>query len=172
MPSDPKQTKKAFMNTLWTLDPETGVYLWQKPLHESLEHVEQSADYLPKEGELEELAPIIDITGDPQQPQSKEEWRISVALQSYGIPFYYQYSIEGGHSLRGGQVIDFYTPDTLPAWLIYAQGEYWHGRETERQLNISKAEQYFGGHAKVLEIWDYEHRTLDETLQVIKDRVL
>jgi hypothetical protein len=162
MPSDPKQTKKAYMQHLWS---------WKGSVSPDTEY-EIVHGELPKEGVLEELSDIVDMTGNSQPPGSKEEWRIAVALQRYDIPFYYQYSIDGGRRVRGGQVIDFYTPDTLPAWLIYAQGEYWHGRETERQLNIARAEQYFGGYAKVLEIWDYEHSTLEETIRLIKEKVL
>jgi hypothetical protein len=162
MPSDPKQTKKAYMQHLWT---------WKSSVTPNLEH-DIATGNLPKEGELEELGDIVDLTGESTPPGSKEEWRIAVALQRYDIPFYYQYSIDGGRRVRGGQVIDFYAPETLPALLIYAQGEYWHGRETERSLNIARAEQYFGGGARVLEIWDYEHSTLEDTLRIIKEKVL
>jgi hypothetical protein len=162
MPSDPKQTKKVYMQHLWT---------WKEYVSPATEY-EAKHGQLPKEGELEELQPIVDIRGYVQDPGSKEEWRVAVALSRYEIPFYYQFEIEGGRRVRGGQVIDFYTPDTLPAWLIYVQGQYWHGRETERQLNIAKAEQSFGGHAKVIEIWDYDIPTLEDALRVIKERVL
>ncbi len=62
-----------------------------------------------------------------QIPSSKEEYWVALALERLGIAFIYQYSISGGRSVRGGQVIDFLAYTVPLPTPIFVQGEYWHG---------------------------------------------
>lgn len=74
---------------------------------------------------------------------SKEEARVSVALDKLGYEYYYQYQMFGGRNVRGGQVIDFIVqvpPKPIP---IYVQGRYWHSNKMapEDQLKIAMVDQ-------------------------------
>lgn len=74
---------------------------------------------------------------------SKEEARVSVALDKLGYEYYYQYQLFGGRNVRGGQVIDFIVlvpPRPIP---IYVQGRYWHSNKMapEDQLKIAMVDQ-------------------------------
>lgn len=74
---------------------------------------------------------------------SKEEARVSVALDKLGYEYYYQYQLFGGRNVRGGQVIDFIVlvpPKPIP---IYVQGRYWHSNKMapEDQLKIAMVDQ-------------------------------
>lgn len=74
---------------------------------------------------------------------SKEEARVSVALDELGFDYMYQYQLFGGRNVRGGQVIDFIVqipPHPIP---IYVQGRYWHSAKMapEDQLKIAAVDQ-------------------------------
>ena len=63
-----------------------------------------------------------------QVPDSKEEWWISQAGDMIGIPYQYQYPVNGGRE-RGGYMLDFVF-FTIPLWTIVEPvGNHWHTGE-------------------------------------------
>lgn len=71
-------------------------------------------------------APIGRIQG--QVPDSKQEWWVGSALNRIGIPYEYQYPVNGGRR-RGGYLIDFVV-NTDPLWTMFeVEGNHWHTGE-------------------------------------------
>lgn len=100
-----------------------------------------------------------DIIGPIQNimPDSIEEYRIAIALQRMKIPFTFQYAIDGGSQVRGGQIIDFvvYTAP-LPTPIAY-NGKYWHSGKKSFEDEIKKAriKRAFSGQINdLVVIWD------------------
>jgi hypothetical protein len=79
---------------------------------------------IPPEKEQDE--PIGLIQG--QTPDSKEEWWISKGLDRIGIPYQYQYPVNGGRK-RGGYMIDFVVYTVPLATMIEPVGNHWHTGE-------------------------------------------
>jgi hypothetical protein len=126
-----------------------------------------------EESEPDTLPYIRSMDGELHEPKSREEWRVSKALNYFSQPFYYQYII-GTYGVRGSQEIDFYV-DTVPTpTLVWVQGEYWHtgAMGVDRRLKISEAETRFQGKVRSVEIWDYEIPTIEDAIQMVKQRVM
>lgn len=90
--------------------------------------------------EVEDVIGIVQGT----MPDSKNEWYVALALDKLNVEYMFQYTLFGGTSIRGGQIVDFvcFIPTATP---VFIQGEYWHDRasETEDMLKQAAAEQYF-----------------------------
>jgi hypothetical protein len=107
-------------------------------------------------------------------PDSKEEYWVALALYRLDLEFIYQYSIRGGSSVRGGQIVDFlvYTAP-LPTPLL-VQGEYWHRgtKNAVSQFKVIEIQRYFGAEAQPpVEIWDFEIPDRETTYQVVKRKL-
>lgn len=96
---------------------------------------------------------------------SKIEWNVSVALEILGFRYLYQYSVMGGRTLRGGQVIDFLVLTVPMSTPLYVQGDYWHGSPAKKELDkwnmsrVKSAMHYEVTDPKV--IWEHEALTID-----------
>lgn len=126
-------------------------------------------DVLVKSPEDDIIEPVDGIT-----PGSKEEYWVALALKRLGIEFIYQYSIAGGRSVRGGQVIDFYIYTSPLPTPLFVQGEYWHGgtKSAESQFKVLEAQRYFGSEAQPpVQIWDYEIPDKETTYHVVKRKL-
>lgn len=77
-----------------------------------------------------------------RQPQSINEWNVYLALVRLHFEFTYQYPIDGGHALRGGQVLDFVLWSAPRPIALYIQGAYWHKglMTTEDQLKQARVQ--------------------------------
>lgn len=74
---------------------------------------------------------------------SKEEEYFYLALQRLRRAFIYQYSIYGGHSRRGGYVLDFLIVDTAPqSTAVNIQGAYWHKDNQTERYEFARIEQW------------------------------
>lgn len=89
----------------------------------------------------QDKAPALKVQKDPedtigivqgQMPDSRNEWFVALALDKLGIEYYFQVSLNGGTSIRGGQVIDFvvFRPNPTP---VFIQGEYWHNQAQQNE---------------------------------------
>jgi hypothetical protein len=115
---------------------------------------------------------ILSINGIT--PGSKEEYWVALALKRLDLEFIYQYSISGGRSVRGGQIIDFLVYTVPLPTPVFVQGEYWHSgtRNATTQFKVVAAQRYFGGEAQPpVEIWDYEIPDRETTYQVVKRKL-
>ncbi len=92
-------------------------------------------------------APVVLQPIQGKMPQSKEEYWIALALIKMRIPFQFQYVIDSGRRLRGGQVIDFIVQTVPLPTPVYIQGEYWHDTQSagEDKLKQARARNLFGG---------------------------
>jgi len=107
------------------------------------------------------------IQGQPAG--SKEEWWTSQALERLGFEYQYQYSVFGGRSVRGGQMLDFlvYTPGK---WTIVdVLGAYWHTGKNEDRLSIQKV--VVEKKWRLVEAWDYLIPSLDKTISFLRARL-
>jgi hypothetical protein len=103
-------------------------------------------------------------------PASKNEWFVALALGKLKIDYYYQYEIDGGRNVRGGQVVDFlaYIPEATP---IFVNGEHWHSDRTENEdiLKYAAAENYFN--RRPIIIYGDESNTKEDAMRVVLERV-
>lgn len=63
-----------------------------------------------------------------QVPDSKQEWWVARALDKLGLPYTYQYPVNGGRQ-RGGYMIDFLVYTVPLATMIEPRGNHWHTGE-------------------------------------------
>lgn len=63
-----------------------------------------------------------------QVPDSRQEWWVAKALNRIGIPYTYQYPIQGGRT-RGGYLIDFVVQTVPLATMFEVEGNHWHTGE-------------------------------------------
>ena len=105
-------------------------------------------DALPKaQSEVEEPGIIVDSMGTAIQADSKEEWWVYKGLRRIGIPFQYQYPINGGNT-RGGYKVDFVVMTVPLATMIEPIGNHWHTGELgaddrKRQADVENHMQSF-----------------------------
>lgn len=108
-------------------------------------------------------------------PGSKQEYWVALALYAYKVDFVFQYPIEGGRRVRGGQVIDFmvyYGPFPIP---VLVQGEYWHrtSRSYQDRLNIERIKRHFNNAiAEPVELWERELQSAEMAKETVKRKVL
>lgn len=103
------------------------------------------------------------------QAGSKEEWYTSRALDKLGFEYAYQYQIDGGRSVRGGQVLDFlvYTPGK---WTIVdVLGTYWHTGKHEDRLSIQKV--VVEKKWRLVEAWDYNVPSVEAAISFLRPRL-
>jgi len=93
----------------------------------------QEADSFRVEKPAEEM--VGSIQG--QMAKSLPEWYVALALWKLGWAGYFKYQAKyfGGHSLRGGQVLDFLVY-TMPLYtVIFVDGDYWHGNALNQEVD-------------------------------------
>jgi adenosylcobinamide amidohydrolase len=79
----------------------------------------------------------VNIEVPSSWPGSDPEYYVNWALVKLNQEFYYQYSMWGGTTERGGAILDFYLPEI--AIVINVQGTYWHSSaETEVKDALQK----------------------------------
>ena len=91
-----------------------------------------------------------------QMPKSLPEWWASLALDKLKLGYEFQYSVMGGYSIRGGQIVDFFVYTVPLPTPVQIEGDYWHGgvKNAETQFKNAQLNRYFEGYAqKVEEIW-------------------
>lgn len=113
------------------------------------------------------------IQGRP--PGSKQELYVAWALNKLKLNYKYQFSVKGGRSRRGGQVIDFMVY-TLPLWTpVYVQGMYWH-RDAKRnadKLKMNEVKVILRGRIKEpLELWEEDLQSAEMALETVRREVL
>ena len=96
-------------------------YKFSSPRRSARPKLDQQA---PPEKEQDE--PIGQIQG--QTPDSKQEWWVAKALNRIGIPYTYQYPVNGGRQ-RGGYMIDFLVQTEPLATMVEPVGNHWHTGE-------------------------------------------
>lgn len=71
-------------------------------------------------------------------PMSINEWYVAQALDKEQFHYFYQFAIDGGSELRGGQTIDFLVMNA--GWIpVYVNGDYWHNTQNDPELPIKIA---------------------------------
>jgi hypothetical protein len=99
------------------------------------------------------------------------EWRVAKALDTLDIPYIFQYELFGGHSKRGGVVVDFLAitaPLSTPIWV---QGEYWHQsrQKTVDDYQMAIVAHYNRGQlAEAVVLWGAELQTDEAALSTVR----
>lgn len=103
------------------------------------------------------------------------EYNVGMALALMKIGHDFQYPIEGGRALRGGQMIDFMAY-TVPLWTpIYVQGDYWHGSKEKIEKDkwmmrrVRAALDYKC--IEPVEIWEHEALTVDDAVAAVRRKL-
>lgn len=115
----------------------------------------------------------VDETIQPVQgimPNSKEEYRVALALYKLKIPFEFQVSYFGGRRLRGGQVIDFMLYNPWPQ-ALQVFGEYWHQGQLGAEDTFSLARIAEATGREVLIAWGRDLATVEQAEQTIRKLV-
>lgn len=97
------------------------IYKFKSPRRRAKPFLEKT----PLDEKLED-EPVGLIQG--QVPDSKQEWWIARALDRLGIPYTYQYPLNGGRQ-RGGYMIDFVIYTVPLATMVEPIGNHWHTGE-------------------------------------------
>jgi len=115
----------------------------------------------------EEIGPVQGI-----MPGSINEWYTALALDKLEIPYSFQFPLDGGRGLRGGQVIDFVAWTALGGIPIFVQGAYWHDirHDPEGILKQEAARQYFNNDSVLL--MEEETDTKDKAYQAVRTKVV
>ena len=108
---------------------------------------------------------VTDSFGRTRLADSKSEYFFSLALHSYKIRFWFQYTVQGGHTLKGGVVVDFmtYVPFRQPVEII---GAYWHQETNEERFRNSIVESAFG--TPIIEVPEDECDDLDKAKSAVR----
>jgi G:T-mismatch repair DNA endonuclease (very short patch repair protein) len=80
---------------------------------------------------------------------SVNEEHLYRVLQNRGVEFLYQYALDGGRRVPGGQVIDFVILTPL-RYALYVQGAYWHKASTSLSDTIKQSRAERAGFMVVL----------------------
>lgn len=102
---------------------------------------------------------------------TKNEYFVSLALETLQLDYLFQVSYWGGRSVLGGQVLDFlvFNPFPLP---VQVYSDYWHGgkRTSQDMLAEILIEQAIGH--PVIPIYEFECETKEDALKVVRAKVL
>ncbi len=104
-------------------------------------------------------------------PDSINEWYVSQALDKLDIYYMYQFAIEGGRAMRGGQVIDFLVQ--VGGWLpVFVNGTYWHDirNDPELPLRLEAARHQF--HREPVVLREEDTNTKEKALAIVKKEIL
>lgn len=98
---------------------------------------------------------------------SKNEQNVYIVLTEMKMDFSYQYPLDGGRRVRGGQVIDFIIWLPPKPIALYVQGERWHsGRfALEDRLKQQAAERHG---FTVMEISEAETMTVEAAREALQ----
>lgn len=106
-----------------------------------------------------------------QTPDSINEWFVYLALERLNLHYVYQYSIYGGTSLRGGQVIDFVVFTPVGRIPVFVEGAYWHSwrQDPDYPLKLAAARHYFKNEPVILK--EDETDTRQKAFIAVRDKV-
>lgn len=105
---------------------------------------------------------------------SNQEWYVILALMKLKVDFDYQYVVDGGRNVRGGQVIDFIAYTRPAITPIYVQGDYWHRGSQAAEDALKQAQIYriFKGQAtEPLILWEHELQGSKMAFETVKERL-
>lgn len=128
---------------------------------------EIKASPYPKPEKQAEL-PIREVQG--KMPDSRQEYYVALALDRLQLPYTFQYSIDGGTRIRGGQVLDFLVHTRPLATVLEIYGSYWHEDEATiaDALQEQRVKDYFGGSIQYKVIWEQDLQTPDEAYATVR----
>jgi len=108
---------------------------------------------------------VVDSFGRSQQADSEPEYLFAQALLAEGKRFWFQYSVRGGHGLKGGIILDFlvYDPFRIGIEII---GGYWHRETSEERFRDAIVEQFLG--RELIKRPDTEIDTYDKARRAVK----
>jgi hypothetical protein len=105
-------------------------------------------------------------------PGSMLEWNVSQALDTLGLRYIYQYSVAGGRSLAGGQVLDFYVYTPVKPTPILVNGRYWHTGVHADELDTMKIKKLLHNRTEdVLVIWEENCQTIEQATAFLRQHL-
>ena len=126
------------------------------------------------------MPPAVITQADPEEtvqpvqgimPDSRNEWYTALALDKFEIAYSFQYALNGGTSVRGGQVVDFVCWMPQGPLPVFVQGAYWHKitTETEDLMKQAAAEQAFG--RRPILLMEEETSTRDKAERAVREKI-
>lgn len=106
-----------------------------------------------------------------QEPGSKEEWWVALALWKLNLDFRFQVPVMGGRDRRGGFIVDFVVYNPMPT-PVEVFGQYWHENQLGAgdNLRIAMLRDYFNMEPVI--IWGSEATSEEDTLRVVREKLL
>ena len=106
---------------------------------------------------------------------SSYEWNVAQALDKLEIPYFFQFELFGGRSVRGGIIIDFLVltrPLSTPLWV---NGGFWHRGNQTTKDRLQQALVYWimrGELNRAVIFWDQDCNTPDAALSSVRREFL
>ena len=102
---------------------------------------------------------------------SLNEYNVGMALNHYKLRYTFQFTVFGGRSLRGGQVLDFlvYRPFATPLQVF---GEYWHTGQLGGDDRLQLALLFQEFKIEPIVIWGEESETVEDAINAVGRKVL
>jgi len=115
----------------------------------------------------EEMYPI-----QGTMPDSINEFYVATEAEKLGLDFSFQYVINGGTLIRGGQTIDFVFWSATGGQPVEVQGAYWHNErnDPERPIKLAEEERIF--HKAPIELSEDETNTRSKARQALIQKVM
>jgi hypothetical protein len=99
------------------------------------------------------------------------EANVGIALQQLKVDFIPQYTLDGGNSVRGGQIIDYVIYVPPQAIALYCQGKYWHGGKKTMEDELKQAAAKKHG-LQPVEMWEDDYETVEKARTWLKKNVV
>jgi len=110
-----------------------------------------------------------------KMPDSREEWRVAMALDHLEYKYIFHYVIQGGTRVRGGQIIDFMVFTKPLRTPVQVQGKYWHSKSRAMRDHFKNEEikRLFSGQIfDPVIIWDYEIPDVAHAIRILQERLI
>lgn len=102
------------------------------------------------------------------------EYKITMAIETLGYDYFFQYWLWGGSTLRGGVIVDWVVFTPRPTPLEY-DGLHWHtgaASEEDKLQRIRVAQHFRVAEVKVITSLEVDSDTpQDEVLRVVRDKL-
>ena len=108
---------------------------------------------------------VTDSFGRTRLADSINEYNFALALHAEGKRFWFQYEVQGGHSLKGGAVVDFLVYNPFRE-AVDIEAAYWHRDTADERFRDAIVEAFLG--RPIIKVTDTETETVEAARRAVK----